>query len=129
MINQGSFESSLVEPYEFTDDLCGFYLKKLPEIESRDKVRYSELRDKRTQLRNSLIQKGLIKHDRDLSPQNVNEPPSCCAIDGSRTLERGKKGDIILIGATRFNNEKSLQLHIGRNNMPPLNIFLLPSSG
>ncbi|MGB6528000.1 MAG: hypothetical protein WBF33_07815 [Candidatus Nitrosopolaris sp.] len=71
----------------------------------------------------------MIKHDRDLSPQNVNEPPSCCAIDGSRTLERGKKGDIILIGATRFNNEKSLQLHIGRNNMPPLNIFLLPSSG
>lgn len=117
MINQGSFESSLVEPYEFADNLCGFYLKKLPEIESRDKVRYSELRDKRTQLRNSLIQKGLIKHDRDLSPQNVNEPPSCCAIDGSRTLERGKKGDIILIGATRFNNEKSLPLHIGRNNM------------
>jgi hypothetical protein len=43
--------------YEFADDLCGFYLKKLPEIESREKVRYSELRDKRAQLRNKL-QKG-----------------------------------------------------------------------
>ena len=62
MINQGSFKSSLVEPYEFADDLCWFYLKKLPEIESRDKVRYSELRNKRTQLRNSLIQKGMIKN-------------------------------------------------------------------
>jgi hypothetical protein len=37
MINQESFKSSLVEPYEFADDLCGFYLKKLPEIESREK--------------------------------------------------------------------------------------------
>jgi hypothetical protein len=91
MINQKSFESSLVEPYEFADDLCGLYLKKLPEIESRDKVLYSELRDKRTQLRNSLMQKGLIKHDSDLLTQNRNELPSCCAIDGSRTLERGKR--------------------------------------
>ena len=40
--------------YEFTDDLCGFYFKKLPEIESNDKVRYAALRDKRTQLRNKL---------------------------------------------------------------------------
>jgi hypothetical protein len=117
MINQGSFEASLVERYEFADNLCRFYLKKLPEIERMDRVRYSELSDKRTHLRNSLMQKGLVKHDSNLSTQNINKPPPCCAIDGSRTLERGKKGDIILIGATRFNNEKSLPLHLGGNNL------------
>jgi hypothetical protein len=90
---------------------------ELPELESRDKVHYSELRDKRPQLRNSLIQKGMVKHDSDLLRQNSKVPPSCCAIDGSQTLEGGKRGDIILIGATRFNNEKSLPLHIGSNNM------------
>ena len=59
----------------------------------------------------------MIKHDSDLSRQNSKVPPSCCAIDGSRTLERGKKGDIILMGAMRFNNEKSLPLHVGSNYM------------
>lgn len=114
MINQGS---SLIQPHQLTDSLCGFYLDKLPEIESRDKDSYCELREKRTQLRNSLIQKGMIKHDSDLPRQNSNASPSCCAIDGSRTLERGKRGDIILIGAVRFNDEKSLPLHIGGNYM------------
>jgi hypothetical protein len=57
----------------------------------------------------------MVKNDSGLSRQNSNMP-SCCAIDGSRTLERGKTGDIILIGAARFNNEKSLPLHIGSNN-------------
>ena len=52
-----------------------------------------------------------------ISRQISNAPPSCCAIDGSRTLERGKRGDIILIGAVRFNDEKSLPLHIGGNYM------------
>ena len=65
MINQGS---SLVQPYEFTDNLCDFYLDELIEIEGSDKVRYSELRDKRTQL--SLIQKEMINHDNDLSRDN-----------------------------------------------------------
>jgi hypothetical protein len=114
MINHGS---SLVQPYEFTNDLCGLFLNNLYDLESRDKVHYSELRDKRPSLRNSLIQRGIIKHDSDLLSQNSTLPPSCCAIDGSRTLERGKRGDIILIGATRFNNEKSLPLHIGINNV------------
>jgi hypothetical protein len=83
--------ASLVETHELTDDLFGLIvLKELPELENKYRDHYSELRDKRPQLRNSLIQKGMVKHDSDLSRQNDNVLPSCCAIDGSRTLERGK---------------------------------------
>lgn len=55
-------KSSLVETYEFTDDLYWFFLNKLPELESKDKAHYSELRDTHTQntLRDRLIQKGML---------------------------------------------------------------------
>jgi hypothetical protein len=70
-------KSSLVETYEFTDDLYWFFLNKLPELESKDKAHYSELRDTHTHtqntLRDRLIQKGMVKHDSDLFRHGYNQ--------------------------------------------------------
>jgi hypothetical protein len=117
MINQKQFDPSLADSYQFSDDLCKFWINKLPELELKNISDYSDIRIKKPVLRTELIDKEMIKQDKHLNLRYGNMIPSCCAIDGSRTVERGKKGDIVLIGATRFNDEISSLLHNGKNNL------------
>lgn len=103
--------------YQFDENLCKRWIKLLPDIETREKYERSELEAKKTDLRNELIRESIIEKDDKILSNLRGPPPSCCAIDGARILERSKRGDLVLIGATRFNDKDSQPFHTNKNSI------------
>src|SRR5215213_3156269 len=103
--------------YQFDENLCERWIKMLPDIEIRDKFERGELEAKKTELRKQLMRESIIEKDDNILSKVRSSHPSCCAIDGARILERSKRGDLVLIGATRFNDKNSRSFHTNKNSI------------
>lgn len=79
--------------YQLDENLCERWIKMLPDIEIRDRFERGELEAKKADLREELISENIIEKDGKIFSNIRSSPPTCCAIDGARILERSKRGD------------------------------------